>query len=168
MSNASFNDLAAPRFPDRLTGLPLRESLERNAADALAQRQATHGVVSLLAFRLEPSAGWSDVYRRRVLRWIAQALRSATRATDFVARTGEHEFTVVLPGASKEQSRAVMVRVQSVLGRYLDTRGQRLNARRVRASIATAPEDGETVDALFSYLSGRIPENETASRSRAG
>jgi len=168
MSNAPPNDLLTPQFPDRLTGLPLRESLERHAADALAHRQATHGVVSLLAFRLEPSGGWSDVYRRRVLRWIAQALRGATRATDLVARTAEHEFIAVLPGASKEQSRAVMVRVRSALSRYLDTRGQRLNARRVRASVATAPDDGDTVVALLSYLSGHLPEDETASRSRAG
>lgn len=168
LSHALLSDVLTPHLPDRLTGLPLRESLERVAAEALADREASRGVVSLLAVRLEPSGGWSDVYRRRVLRWIAQALRGATRATDLVARTSEHEFMVLLPGACKEQARSVMVRVQIALGRYLDRRGQRLNARRVRASVATAPDDGDTVDALLSCLSRSIPENETASRSRAG
>jgi len=168
MSHAPFDDQLAPHSADRLTGLPLRESLERIAKQTLIDRQGVHGVVSLLAIRLEPSDGWSDVYRRRVLRWIAQALRGATRASDFVARIAEREFMVLLPGASNEQARSVAARVQLALSRYLDTRGQRLNARRVRATVVTAPADGETIDALFERIGGTTAENETASRSKAG
>jgi putative nucleotidyltransferase with HDIG domain/diguanylate cyclase (GGDEF)-like protein len=153
---------------DRLTGLPLRDSFERIASQALSDRRATRGVVALIALRVESSDGWSDVYRRRVLRWIAQELRAATRTSDFVARTEENQFMALLPNATRQQAQSVMTRVQSVLARRVDTQGRGLNARRIRATLVTAPDDGDTVDTLFERVDGTSTESETASRTRAG
>ncbi|HEY9227458.1 MAG TPA: HD domain-containing phosphohydrolase [Gemmatimonadaceae bacterium] len=153
---------------DRLTGLPLRQSLERIAAQALADRRLGNGDVSLLALRVEPVAGCTDLYRRRVLRWIANELRAATRTSDFVARTGENQVMALLANASRQQARSVMARVQAAVARRLQVRGERASAVRVWAAVATAPDDGETTDDLFACLERNAGDTSAEDRARAG
>jgi GGDEF domain-containing protein len=100
---------------DVLTGLPLRASLERIAAQALADRATTNGHVSLLVVDvgvdaierlLQDRAGPSAL-----LRGVARQLRNATRGTDFVARSNDHQFMALLAGSTAIDARSVMTRV---------------------------------------------------------
>ena len=92
---------------DRITGLPMRDSMLRIMAQELADRQTTNGTLSLLAVQLdEQSPEWREMvegHRLRALRAIARELRNATRTTDFVASTGQHQFMALLPGSSRSR-----------------------------------------------------------------
>jgi putative nucleotidyltransferase with HDIG domain/diguanylate cyclase (GGDEF)-like protein len=151
---------------DPVTGLPLRESLERIAAQALADRQVTSGLVSLLVIELDQT-GWSDPQQRRLLRWIADELRGATRTSDFVARTDEQQFMALLPQASARQASAVMTRVRSALVRRLRVHRHGSSVM-IRSAVVTAPDSGETVDELLRAAQRACLSSVTQSRTRAG
>jgi diguanylate cyclase (GGDEF)-like protein/putative nucleotidyltransferase with HDIG domain len=153
---------------DRLTGLPLRESLERIGTQALADRRVSDGVVSLLALQVEPDAGCGDLYRRRVLRWIANELRAVTRTSDFLARTGENQLMALLPQASRQQALSVMTRVQTAVARRLQVRGEKNASVRVQATVATAPDDGDTIAELFTRVERNAGDTSADGRARAG
>ena len=140
---------------DPVTGLPLRPSMERITAQALADRQTTRASVSLLVLEIESkNDGWrrrTDAQRHRVLRWIARELRNATRTSDFVARTGDHQFTTLLPGSSARQANAIALRVRAALsGRRSRQASEGELAGLIRLAVVSAPVDGESASALFS------------------
>jgi diguanylate cyclase (GGDEF)-like protein/putative nucleotidyltransferase with HDIG domain len=152
---------------DPITGLPTRESMERITAQELADRHATNGSVSLLALRIDQlRPEWREMKRssrRRVLRAIARELRNATRTTDFIAATGDDQFMALLPGSSRRQAWAVVLRVQRAVSRRLRRVGiDNRVALTMRTAVATAPEDGHYASDLFDaaeeWLASRYPQ----------
>jgi diguanylate cyclase (GGDEF)-like protein/putative nucleotidyltransferase with HDIG domain len=148
----------APRVPvldlstaDALTGLPLRPSLERIAAQALADRSATNGFVSLLV--VDVGADAIDRLRQdragpnALLRGVARQLRNATRGTDFVARSNEHQFMALLAGSAAIDARSVMNRVQNALSRVL--RRRKVDLQSICIAVVTAPDHGNTAAKLL-------------------
>jgi GGDEF domain-containing protein len=113
----------------------------------------------------------SKASRRRVLRSVARELRTATRTTDFLATTGKRQFMALLPGSSRRQARAVVVRVQRGLARRLRRMGiDHRVALAMRAAVSTAPEDGHYASDLFesaesSLVSGHPEDAERATGS---
>lgn len=131
---------------DLLTGLPLRPALERVATQALADRASRHGAVSLLVV----DVGAEALERLRqdragpnaLLRGVARQLRNATRGTDFVARSNDHQFMALLAGSNAIDARTVMTRVQSALARVL--RRRQVDYDAIRIAVVTSPDDGVT------------------------
>jgi len=80
-----------------------------------------------------------------VLQAIAQVLVSHARKGDIVCRYGGEEFTVVMPGATREVAvnRAEMLR-QAVKERTITWQGQTLDEVTMSFGVASFPEDGET------------------------
>jgi diguanylate cyclase (GGDEF)-like protein len=139
---------------DPVTGLPLRESIERITAQALTDQQTTGGALSLLVIEVDADpAMWRSPtpgHRRRVFRWIARELQKATRTSDFIARTAENQFMALLPGSSARQAESIMARLQSALSRQVAARASvDVAAGLMRMAVVTAPEDGGTVVELF-------------------
>jgi diguanylate cyclase (GGDEF)-like protein/putative nucleotidyltransferase with HDIG domain len=148
----------APRQPvldlstaDVLTGLPLRPSLERIATQALADRAATNGHVSLLVVDVGAEAIERLTQDRAgpsaLLRGVARQLRNATRGTDFVARSSEHQFMALLAGSTAHDARSVMTRVQNALARVL--RRRKVDFESIRLAVVTAPDHGNTAAELL-------------------
>ena len=131
---------------DVLTGLPLRPSLERIAAQALADRATTNGHVSLLVVDVGADAIERLMQDRAgpnaLLRGVARQLRNATRGTDFVARSNEHQFMALLAGSAAIDARSVMARVQNALARVL--RRRKVDLESIRIAVVTAPDHGNT------------------------
>jgi diguanylate cyclase (GGDEF)-like protein/putative nucleotidyltransferase with HDIG domain len=160
---------------DPVTGLPLRDSMLRIMAQELADRHTTNGNVALVAFQVDrETPAWqamSKTSRRRVLRSVARELRTATRTTDFLATTGKRQFMALLPGSSRRQARAVVVRVQRGLVRRLRRIGiDHRVALTMGTAVATAPEDGHYASDLFeraeaSLVSGHSEDGERATGS---
>ena len=155
---------------DRVTGLPTRPSIERITAQALADRQTTGVSVSLLVLEINATnAAWqcrSDSQRNRVLRWTARELRNATRTSDFVARTGDHQFMALLPGSSRRQADAITLRVRAALSRCLARQSCETEvARLFRLAVVSAPTDGESAAALFSAADRACVDDTSASQS---
>ncbi len=139
---------------DPITGLPMRPSMERITAQALADRQTTGVSVSLLVLEVDAKSiawkGRSESQRHRVLRWTARELRNATRTSDFVARTGDHQFMALLPGSSARQANGISLRVRAALSRRLSRQASESElAGLIRLAVVSAPMNGESVSALF-------------------
>jgi len=155
---------------DPVTGLPLRTSMERITAQALADRQTTRSPVSLLVLEIDArSDAWrrrTEAQRHRVLRWTARELRGATRTSDFVARTGDHQFMTLLPGSSSRQANAVALRVRAALaGRLSRQAGDSDPASFIRLTVVSAPVDGESASALFSAADHALAGQGSSSRA---
>lgn len=143
---------------DVLTGLPLRPALERVATQTLADRAQRHGCVSLLV--VDVGAEALDRLRQdragpnALLRGVARQLRNATRGTDFVARSSEHQFMALLPGSSAIDARNVMTRVQNALARVL--RRRRVDYDSIRIAVVTSPDHGQTGPELLAAAESAI------------
>jgi diguanylate cyclase (GGDEF)-like protein len=144
--------------------------MERITTQALADRQTTRSSVSLLVVEIDTrSDAWrrrTEGQRHRVLRWTARELRRATRTSDFVARTGDHQFMTLLPGSSARQANAVALRVRAALaGRLSRHAGDSDPASFIRLAVVSAPVDGETAAALFSAADQALGAQGSSSRT---
>jgi putative nucleotidyltransferase with HDIG domain len=152
---------------DVLTGLPLRPSLERITEQALASRSTSHGYVSLLV--VDVGADALDRLRRdrtgpnALLRGVARQLRNATRGSDFVARSSEHQFMALLAGSSAREARLVMTRVHNALGRVLRRRQADLNA--IRLAVVTSPDHADDAAGLIAAAEAAISQQRTLASS---
>jgi diguanylate cyclase (GGDEF)-like protein len=95
-----------------------------------------------------------------LLRWTVAAVRDVLRAGDAIARTGGDEFVVVLVDADEATAKAVASRIGGMV------------RQRTGISIgsASAPHDGDTLDALIEAADHRLyqakQERSTASLSK--
>lgn len=100
---------------DWLTGLMTRRGFYERLDHELARAQRYGGQVSVILAdldnlkRLNDSGGHET--GDQALREIADALRSAARATDFVGRLGGDEFALLLPGAGATEAVVVSERL---------------------------------------------------------
>jgi diguanylate cyclase (GGDEF)-like protein len=107
----------------------------------------------------------------RVLETFADVLRSILRREDSAARFGADEFVCVLPGADREQARAVAARIQQRF--TADTSGdQGVGRSGATASVgiavypADAQEIGGLLDVAARELAGAKASYELTGRSR--
>ena len=109
--------LEAKSQTDPLTGLYNRAEFDARFAAALEQAQAADKRLSLMFIDVDHFKSINDQYGHmagdEVLKWAADALKSAVRDTDIVARYGGEEFVIVLPELSEEQAQKLGERVLS-------------------------------------------------------
>jgi diguanylate cyclase (GGDEF)-like protein len=84
----------------------------------------------------------------RVLRGVAEALRSRLRGTDIVARLGGDEFAVLIPRGGEEAAK----RVSAALERTVPAEVKAPDGRGVEVSVGYAPfvDDAASVDDVLS------------------
>ena len=106
---------------DDLTGLPNRRALRSFIARALsgAARHKENGVVGFVD--LDGFKAINDTYGHnagdKILRHLADTLRSAIRPTDMVARLAGDEFVVVLTRCCEEEGRKRLRIVQKIINK---------------------------------------------------
>ena len=102
---------------DELTGLPNRRYAQQTLLQHLAQAQRAQRPLSLLMLDIDHFKGVNDSHGHlsgdKVLKQLAEIIRSRVRVQDMVGRWGGEEFVVILPdtdadgaGALAEQLRA--------------------------------------------------------------
>lgn len=153
---------------DGTVALATRQSFERIASRALADRRTTRGGLSLLVFELEAGSARAprEADAGRWARCVARQLLDSTRASDFVARTAECQIMALLPGAREADAANAMRRVRSALTRCV-RRGDVGAANHVRMAAVTAPRDGDTLASLMASAE-RAARRQTPRASLAG
>ena len=84
-----------------------------------------------------------------VLNLVARSLQRSIRATDFAARYAGDEFTVLLPGATREVADEVIARVRNNVYKTTLDLGSRMIRCSVAIGVAVYPRDGREVRDLL-------------------
>ncbi|MGE0082550.1 MAG: putative bifunctional diguanylate cyclase/phosphodiesterase, partial [Thiohalomonadaceae bacterium] len=138
---------------DVLTDLPNRLLFNDRLAHSMERAQRTGARVALLFLDLDHFKNVNDTlgheFGDKLLRVIAERLRSAVREQDTVARLGGDEFTVVLEHLARVQDAGVVAnKILEAVAHPVNLQGHELF---VRASIGISifPDDGRDVQTLL-------------------
>lgn len=137
---------------DILTGLFRRNVIE----EMMTQQHEANLPYSLGLIDLDHFKVINDTYGHsagdEVLVHVAEILRKAARASDWIARWGGEEFLCLLPDTSAELAFRIMERIRKRLAQSaVDVAGRKL---RVTASIGVAsfPRDGATIAEVMAQV----------------
>lgn len=139
---------------DPLTGFFNHRYLHERLAEEILRAQRSREPLAVLMLDLDDFKLVNDtlghVFGDEVLRWTAEQIRAALRASDVPTRYGGDEFAVILPATTADQARAVGERIISALAENA-YRAPGRGPVPVTASIGTAafPGQGRTPRALI-------------------
>ncbi len=157
--------------PDDLTGLPLRRAFRDTAERILAARRTTGRPVSLLVIDVDHFKLVNDTFGHLqgddILRAVADQIRASTRPVDYPARYAGDEFVVLLPGTRLDEARAVAERIRSAVARATCPRrdGPGVVSVTLSIGVATLPQHGETLEALFAASDAALYDAKRAGRN---
>jgi diguanylate cyclase (GGDEF)-like protein len=138
--------LVAAASTDWLTDTMTRRGFYERLDHELARARRYGGPVSVILADLDNLKLLNDAGGHEAgdeaLREIADALRSAARATDFIGRLGGDEFALLLPGAGTEEAVVVSERLLQAVRAEADSA---LTASLGVAEWAGPPERGEAL-----------------------
>jgi diguanylate cyclase (GGDEF)-like protein len=145
---------------DALTGLfnlrMFNEVWQREHGSAERDR----GVYALLMIDMDKLKEINDAFGHEAgnsaITLVAQCLQRSIRNTDYAARFGGDEFTVLLPGASPEVADAVVKRVRhNVYKTTLDLRSRMIRCS-VSIGVVNYPRDGRDMRELLSMADRKM------------
>lgn len=146
---------------DPLTELANRSLFSERLESALRGARRHQNSLALLFIDINDFKGINDVHGHvagdRVLRLIAQRLKSCVRETDTVARMGGDEFTVLLTDIQSQD--AVAAKVEQILEIMAEPLGADFGAIKMPScsiGVACYPADGEDADTLLSHADGEM------------
>ena len=91
---------------DGLTGLFNRHAFQKHLEDSLLYSRRANQTLSLLMIDVDYFKPYNDTYGHvkgdTALKTVASVLKSSSRKSDFVARFGGEEFSVILPNTDNE------------------------------------------------------------------
>jgi diguanylate cyclase (GGDEF)-like protein len=144
---------------DPLTGSLNRRGFQQAAAALIAAVSRLGHPASLVLLDLDNFKAFNDTHGHaagdELLTWAVERIRGSLRPTDSLARIGGDEFVVLLAGADRPAAQAAVRRI-----------GEDLAARvAVSCGLASAPADGDDIDALYHRADAELYE---AKRARMG
>lgn len=105
-------------FTDTLTGLPNRQAWETLLAGLLDTARSRQSPITVAVIDLDGFGDYNDDWGHqagdRLLQAVAGAWRPALRELDLLARCGDDEFALALPGCHPEQAEALLRRLNAV------------------------------------------------------
>jgi diguanylate cyclase (GGDEF)-like protein len=162
---------------DSLTGMATRLQLLTILDKEVARASRSEATLAVIMADLDDFKAINDGFGHdagnRVLQTFADVLRAILRREDSAARSGADEFVCVLPGADREQARAVAERIQQRFASETasDQVGGRSGAS-ASSGIAVYPLDSQDVEGLLAAASAELTtakeSHELTGRSRVG
>ena len=132
-------------FQDAVTGLPNRRLLDDRLRQAIRLAQRRDRMVATLLVRLEDGTQVSDA----LLREVAERLSGCVRKADTVARSGVHEFALVVCDLKDGgDCRIVAEKVLQALAPEFRVAGRRLRLA-VSVGVSLYPADGGDGEVLL-------------------
>jgi diguanylate cyclase (GGDEF)-like protein/putative nucleotidyltransferase with HDIG domain len=151
-----FQRLEDSATTDYLSGLPNARSLFLRLDSELARCRRNGEMLSVVVCDLDGFKQVNDhlghLEGNRLLKLVAETLRSQCREYDYVARMGGDEFVVLLPGSS---GHAIQSRIGELRQIAIETA---IPAHRVAMSVGQAcyPEDGTDAEELLAAADKRM------------
>ena len=139
---------------DTLTGLPNRRALDEHLEDALSSAHRTGNSFATIMMDLDGFKEINDQYGHpvgdRVLQSLFQYLSQGLRTTDFLARYGGDELTLVLQQSDMPAVQLVTEKMLEKLDKFIFTLpdGKKLNIG-MSGGIAIYPFHGQTTSQLL-------------------
>lgn len=166
------NQARADALIDVLTGLANRRGFNYALQMALAEEQKTHTQTSLLMIDIDHFKRLNDTYGHlfgdKVIRTVAQVLRSNVKGRDTAARYGGEEFTVLLPETSIDGAKALAERIRTTIanGRIRRNEQEELQEA-VTVSVGVACHcEGESPDLLIGRADEALYRAKSAGRNQ--
>ncbi|GAA4364493.1 EAL domain-containing protein [Kangiella marina] len=137
---------------DSLTELPNRGFLKKQLRRYISQAKAFQGFLTLIYFDVTQlnliNNAWGHSIGDKVLLYIVEQLQRHTEEFDFIARTGDDEFAVVL---NQKDSFEATKLVESIVEKFdsLIRFGDAEVKISIRAGIVRYPEDGNNAEELI-------------------
>lgn len=154
---------------DVLTGIPNRQAYEERLASEVARSKRYGTPLSMVVWDVDKFKTINDNYGHaggdRVLRVIADVLRSKVRQTDFVARYGGEEFVMLMPETTLESAIQVANKLRSDIEHtQFHFHGVRVLIS-ISAGVAQYQQD-ELVNSLFERADAALYAAKEAGRNQ--
>ncbi len=158
---------------DDLTGALVRRAFTNVISAVLAERRRTSAPVTLLVVDVDQFKNVNDTYGHLAgddaLRLVVGVVREQLRPGQYVGRYAGDEFVVLLPGLDADGGRAVAEEIRRKTGEMLiplrDT-PERTMSVTLSIGVATAPQHGETFEAMFSAADRALFEAKREGRDK--
>ena len=140
---------------DQLTGLPNRLYLQVHLPEAIEEAKKSNSVLAVLFLDLDRFKHVNDSRGHetgdKLLKTVAQRIRSTMRAEDVVVRMGGDEFVVILKGVTNtEQVNEAAARINHALSAPMVVDGRTL-VTTVSIGVALYPHDGADMGELLRH-----------------
>jgi diguanylate cyclase (GGDEF)-like protein/putative nucleotidyltransferase with HDIG domain len=125
-------------------------------------------VVADLDLLREINNGYGHLAGDEVLRGVAEVFRRTLRADDIAARFGGEEFSIILPGTSREEALQIAERLRARIAETpfaIEMSEQPLSAT-VSMGVAAFPADATTANELFHLADLAVYRAKVAGRNR--
>lgn len=162
-------DQRSKALTDALTGVPNRLAWDERMAQEYARWKRFRTPLAVLVWDVDHFKQINDEYGHKagdkVLRVIASQLAENIRETDFIARFGGEEFTMLVTGAGVDDVQMVAEKLRDVIERCgFHFRGQAVPIT-ISCGMAVFSED-ETVEQVFERADKALYQAKEAGRNR--
>ncbi len=154
---------------DSLTGLPNRESYDEHILDAFQRWKHTEQEISLAVCDIDRFKRINDTFGHlagdKVLKKVAELLKSSIRSADFIARVGGEEFVVIFEHTPTKVASSVLEKLRKLVQDcqffYRD------NKVDVTVSFGlTTVQKEDTIESLFMRADNAMYNAKNAGRNR--
>lgn len=157
---------------DGLTGLPNRRSLDEHLEQEINRARVTDASFSVIMLDVDGFKTINDIHGHEagddILKQVAAALVHALRSTDFLARYGGDELTLILPETDLPQAQVVAdkihARMQSLV---LRLPGKQTTNLGISGGIAMYPRHGDSATSLLRAADEALYRAKRSGRNRS-
>jgi diguanylate cyclase (GGDEF)-like protein len=142
---------------DELTGLPDRANFQTRLLTEISRARRFHLRIALVTCEVQPPPAREDSpdgqASKQMMRRVAQAIRSAVRDYDTVARIADHTFGIILPQVQNGTGSPI-TRIQAAIDKEVELQRQSGSAQELQVSFShmTFPDDGANGEQLLTRL----------------
>ena len=171
LSNLRLRDvLRQQALRDPLTGLynrrHLDEALPRELERTAQRREPLSLIIADIDHFKRINDTWGHAVGDAVLQMVGQALSQQVRSTDVVCRLGGEEFVLLLPDTSLEVASRRAERVRALLETSSALQEPSVGRVTISLGVATAPDYGQTPEALLAAADAALYRAKAAGRNR--